>query len=75
MRVQRGQASATGSKGTILNLEFGVDGGSGKGYGVGKDNKGNLYRFEIAGLSGGSGPSQSAVPEAKPQQLGRGTKS
>jgi hypothetical protein len=70
-KLQRGQANATGTKGTILSIEFAVNGGSGKAFGVGKDNRGNLYRFEIEGLPSGTGPSQNAVPPEPPPRRGK----
>jgi hypothetical protein len=69
--LQRGEANATGNKGTVLSVEFAVNGGSGKAFGVGKDNRGNLYRFEIEGLSSGTGVSQAAVPDAKPIKIAK----
>lgn len=69
-RMQRGEANASGAKGTKLIAEFAVNGGSGKALGVAKDNHGNLYRFEIEGLPSGGGVSQAAHPDPKPVKVG-----
>lgn len=69
-KLQRGEASATGTKGTVLSVEFAVN-ESGKAFGVGKDNRGNLYRFEIEGLPSGTGPSPNAVPPERPAKITR----
>lgn len=39
-----GQAIATCAKGRTLQLEFVTGAGTAHGYGIGKDNDGNIYR-------------------------------
>ncbi len=65
-KMERGEGKAAGNKGTVFTLEFAVNGMSGRGYGVAKDSKGNLYRFELAGLESGTGPSPPPVPPEQP---------
>ena len=45
--MQPGMATAIGNKGTIISVEYYVDAFSDHGFGVGKDNKGNLYRLQF----------------------------
>ena len=44
-RQNPGQALATCQRGRTLQLEFVTGAGTAHGYGIGKDNEGNVYRF------------------------------
>lgn len=43
--VNRGEAMVIGNKGRIIEVEFFVGSGTASGYGVAKDNKGNVYKL------------------------------
>jgi hypothetical protein len=43
-RINSGQAMLIGNMGTVIDIEFKVGGGTASGYGVGKDNKGNIFK-------------------------------
>jgi hypothetical protein len=43
-KENRGQAMLFGNKGTSIEIEFLVGSGTASGYGVAKDNKGNVFR-------------------------------
>jgi len=45
--MQCGQATCIGNKGTALSVEYAVSAMTGHGYGIGKDNKGNIYRIQF----------------------------
>jgi len=42
-----GQGTGSGDKGTLLKLQYVVDAMDNRGYGVAKDNRGNLYRLRF----------------------------
>lgn len=42
-----GMATAIGDKGTVLEVNFIADTSTGHGFGVAKDNKGNVYRLQF----------------------------
>ena len=43
-RVNSGQAMLVGNRGTVIEIEFRVGSGTASGTGVGKDNKGNVFK-------------------------------
>ena len=42
-----GQGAGSGDKGTLLKMQYVVDAMDNRGFGVAKDNRGNLYRLRI----------------------------
>jgi hypothetical protein len=42
--TNRGHAMLTGDRGGVLEVEFAVGSGTASGYGVGRDNRGNVYK-------------------------------
>lgn len=43
--VNRGEAILIGEKGTVMEVEFYTGSGTANGYGLAKDNKGNIYKL------------------------------